>query len=205
MCVLLAANFLLVSASYKYNFQNYPVHFDHLYRGKPRSAATPGFGGPMKNQLLHSAMRSLLNPATDPGTRSGSTKDNFRKEWNKEFGYSFINIEAVQENIGCRARCRRLDENPVCGVNNMTRYFNSCDAECDQEEYSTTTLRYNNVCCCQDSEMSLLAGKVFCVAETGWTKGSNTPPKMIINKCLFVCLEKKGHSIAQNGDRIYGC
>lgn len=203
-CVLLVTGVFSVASSYKYNFQNYPLHFDALYHGKPRNRGPPGHGGPMENQLIRSAMRSLLNPATGPGVRSGSRKDNFTKEWNKEFGYNFINIEAVQENVGCRARCRKMDENPVCG-SNMTRYFNSCDAECDQVKYTTNNLRYNNACCCYDSEMTLEASKVYCVAERGWTKSSSVIPKMIINKCLFVCLEKNGNKIAQNNDKVYPC
>jgi hypothetical protein len=159
---------------------------------------------PMQNQLTASAMRSLLNPASDPNLRSHGGKTNFTKQWNQEFGYNFLGIEAIQENIGCRARCRRLSEEPVCGVN-MTRYFNSCDAECDQVEYNSTDLRYGNTCCCKDHEMSLTAGKVYCIAEPDWLRSSGIAPKLILNACLMVCLEKSGDSVAQNGDIAHPC
>jgi len=186
-----------------YNYQNYPVYFDDLYHGRPRNRG-PGNHGPLDNQLTRSAMRSLLNPAQGPNVRTHSGQFDFKKQWNKEFGYNFLGIEAIQENIGCRARCRRLSEEPVCGEN-MTRYFNSCDAECDQVTYNTDDLRYNKTCCCKDNEMSLAAGMVHCIAKFDWVRGSGEPPKMILNTCLMNCLEKSGDKVAQDNDMVHPC
>lgn len=186
-----------------YNYQNYPLHFDDLYHGRPRNRGPYG-GTPMENQLTASAMRSLLKPARGPNVRLNGGKTNFTKQWNKEFGYNFLGIEAVQENIGCRARCQKLSEDPVCGEN-MTRYFNSCDAECDQVKYNSKDLRYDNTCCCKDYQMSLKAGKVHCIADQDWKRKSGIAPKMILNDCLMVCLEKFGDKVAQNGDKVHSC
>lgn len=201
---LLAASTVATTPGYNYNFQNYPLYYDDLYHGRPRRGGGPFGGGesPLSNQLTRSALRSLMRPAVDPNVRNHGM-GSYRSEWNKELGYDFLNLEAFQENIGCRARCRRLSEEPVCG-DNMTRYFNSCDAECDQVTYNSTNLRYNKMCCCDESWLSLHSGNVFCVAEVGWVKG-NTPPKMIINQCLLVCLEKFGEKVNQENDQIYPC
>ena len=189
------------SNHYNYNFQNYPLYFDQLYQGRPARSGPFAGSTPLDNMLLRSTMRSLLRPAVDPNRRTSNTS--FLKEWNNRFGYNFMGIEAVQENIGCRARCRRLSESPVCGAN-MTRYFNSCDAECDQVTYGTENLRYNNQCCCLDSQMSLTAGNVFCVAPLPFNKQTDTP-KMILNDCLLTCLQKSGDNVAQNNDSVVPC
>lgn len=205
--VLLTTALLFAFASaqteyYRYNYQNYPVSFDALYHGRPASRGPFGGNTPLDNMLLQSVMRSLINPGVDPNRRV--SRSNFLKEWNNRFGYNFMSLEAIQENIGCRARCRRVTESPVCG-SNKTRYFNTCDAECDQVISSISLLRYNNTCCCNDDQMSLVSGRVFCVIESGWTKASNEPPKMIVNSCLYECLTKMGHSLAQNSDVVRGC
>jgi hypothetical protein len=186
---------------YNYNYQNYPVYFDHLYQG--RAAQTGGLQGstPLNNMLTRSAMRSLLSPAVSPNVQTNNSS--FIKEWNNRFGYNFLSIEAIQENIGCRARCRRLDESPVCG-DNMTRYFNSCDAECDQVTYGTANLRYNNSCCCLENQMALTSGSVFCVVELPFDKSTGTP-KMILNSCMLTCLQKNGQNVAQNSDTVVPC
>jgi len=186
---------------YSYNYQNYPVQFDHLYHGRPANRGPLGGNTPMDNMLLQSAMRSLMKPGVDPNRRTSSTS--FLKEWNQRFGYNFMSIEAIQENIGCRARCRRLTESPVCG-DNKTRYFNSCDAECDQVTYNTNLLRYNKSCCCYDDQMSLLTGKVSCVVENSSDR-RGTAPFMIVNKCLHECLTKRGHSLAQDNHIVVNC
>ena len=191
---------------YNYNYQNYPVYFDHLYQGR-HAGASGAYGGlnggstQLNNMLLRSTMRSLLSPAVSPNARTTNTS--FVNEWNNRFGYNFLSLEAIQENIGCRARCRRLSESPVCG-DNMTRYFNSCDAECDQVTYNTTNLRYSNNCCCMDNQMALTSGSVFCVVTLPFDKSTGTP-KMILNSCLLTCLQKNGDNIAQNGDSVVPC
>lgn len=208
---------------YKYNYLNYPVQFNQLNHGTPsqgghghthkhthkgQTTQVNGqgpFGGNslMKNQLTKSVLRSLLTPATNPNPTSGiSGNKSFSDQWNQEFGYNFLNIEAVQENVGCRAKCRRMDESPVCG-DNMTRYFNSCDAECDQVKYNTVDLRYNKMCCCKENMMTLNSGSVFCVVPANWVK--TVPPNMVVNECLLVCLQKKGDMIAQGSDMIVPC
>ena len=186
---------------YNYNYQNYPVHFDQLYHGRPANRGPLGGNTPMDNMLLQSAMRSLMNPGVDPNRRTSRTS--FLKEWNTRFGYNFMSLEAVQENIGCRARCRRLSESAVCG-DNKTRYFNTCDAECDQVTYNTENLRYNNTCCCFDNQMSLASGNVFCVVSLPFNKNTQAP-KMIVNSCLLECLTKNGHSLAQDNHTVMPC
>lgn len=190
---------------YRYNYQNYPLHFDSLYQGRPANRGPYGGNTPLDNMMMQSALRSLLNPGVSPNRRVSRT--NFLKEWNTRFGYNFMSLEAVQENIGCRARCRRISESAVCG-DNKTRYFNSCDAECDQITYNTSMLRYNNVCCCNDNQMSLLTSDIFCVVAPTWVKGTTTAglgPKMIVNGCLLECLTKMGHSLAQGSDVVRPC
>lgn len=206
---ILATALLCVSVSaqtqqYSYNFQRYPFDFNSLYHGRPaqRSSSPYENNSALNNLLAQSALRSLLNPGVSPNRRV--SRSNFLKEWNNRFGYNFMSLEAVQENIGCRARCRRLTESPVCG-DNKTRYFNSCDAECDQVKYNTNTLRYNNTCCCDDNQMLLTTGNVFCVVDTSWVKGATPGPKMILSSCLLECLTKMGDSITQNGDVIRPC
>ena len=186
---------------YNYNYQNYPVHFDHLYQGRPANRGPLGGNTPMDNMLLQSAMRSLIRPGVDPNRRTSRTS--FLKEWNQRFGYNFMSIEAVQENIGCRARCRRLSESPVCG-DNKTRYFNSCDAECDQVGYNTSNLRYNNSCCCYDNQMSLASGAVYCVVDSTFVKATSQP-FMVVNSCLLECLTKRGDSLAQDNHKVISC
>lgn len=199
---LFAAGTLSQDNYYNYNYQNYPLYFDHLYQGRPVRGSTLSGSTPLDNMLLQSTMRSLLRPAVDPNRRV--SRSSFLKEWNDRFGYNFTSIEAVQENIGCRARCRRLSESPVCGEN-MHRYFNSCDAECDQVTYNTENLRYNNTCCCTDSMMPLTSGNVYCVVELPWIKGTSGAPKMVLNECLLLCLQKNGDSVAQNNDSVVVC
>ena len=187
---------------YNYNYQNYPVHFDHLYQGRPANRGPLGGNTPMDNMLLQSAMRSLIRPGVDPNRRTSRTS--FLKEWNQRFGYNFMSIEAVQENIGCRARCRRLSESAVCG-DNKTRYFNSCDAECDQVTYNTSMLRYNNTCCCTDDQMSLTTGSVTCVVSGTTFDKATQQPLMVVNSCLHECLTKSGDSLAQDNHSIFPC
>lgn len=198
LCALASAQ----TPYYRYNYQNYPLHFDALYQGRPPSRGPYGGNTPLDNMMLQSVMRSLLAPGVDPNRRV--TRTNFLKEWNNRFGYNFMSLEAVQENIGCRARCRRLSESPVCG-DNKTRYFNSCDAECDQVTSNTSNLRYNNTCCCYDNQMALTAMKVFCVVGPTWKKGTGTLPNMIVNSCLYECLTKMGHSLTQGSDVVRPC
>ena len=202
--ILLASLFVAATLSqndyYNYNYQNYPLYYDHLYQGRANRGGPMAGSTPLDNQLLRSTMRSLLRPAVDPNRRTSNTS--FLKEWNNRFGYNFMSIEAIQENIGCRARCRRLSESPVCG-DNMTRYFNSCDAECDQVTHGTENLRYNNSCCCLDSQMSLTSGNVFCVAALPFNKTGT--PKMILNDCLLTCLQRNGDNVAQENDSVIPC
>ena len=115
-----------------------------------------------------------------------------------------MTLDAVRENIACRAKCRSLTEAPVCGTN-MTRYFNKCDAECDLVTYSTDNLRYNKRCCCSSDMMSLDSGKVYCVVQLPWAKGNGTPPKMVVNGCILNCLQKSGDKIAQGTNSLVGC
>lgn len=200
--LFMAGMFSQTTSSYNYNFQNYPVYFDHLYHGRHATNNSASGQSGLNNMLTQSALTSLLNPAVSTNVRSNNV--NFMNEWNNRFGYNFLSLEAVQENIGCRARCRRLSESPVCG-DNMTRYFNSCDAECDQVTYGTGNLRYNNQCCCLDSQMSLESSEVYCVSDqTNFDKSIHTP-KMILNECLLICLQKNGDSVTQNSDSIFGC
>ena len=187
---------------YNYNFQNYPVHFDQLYHGRAASGGAFGNNSPMDQMLLQSAMRSLIKPGVSPNQRVSKTS--FLNEWNSRFGYNFMSLEAVQENIGCRARCRRMSSSPVCG-DNMTRYFNSCDAECDQVTYGTSNLRYNNRCCCTDNMMALTSGNLYCVVNMPWTKASATPPFLVVNYCIMNCLQRSGDSLAQGSHSVVGC
>jgi len=205
ICSLFVASAFTWAKQYNYNYQNYPLHFDDLYHGSRQHGNSP-FGGDsiMNNQLTKSALRSLINPAHSPGVHGGlNPKGSFTKQWNQELGYNFINHEAGQENVGCRARCLKMTESPVCG-SNMTRYFNSCDAECDQVTYGTDMLKYNNMCCCLKESMSLDIGKLYCVVEKQWNK-LTTVPKMIVNECLMVCLERKGMKLNQDDDKVVPC
>lgn len=202
ICSILTISVVSQTQYYNYNYQNYPVHFDQLYQGRPANGGAFGNNTPMDQMLLQSAMRSLIKPGVSPNQRV--SRSSFLNEWNSRFGYNFMSLEAVQENIGCRARCRRMSSSPVCG-DNMTRYFNSCDAECDQVSYGTENLRYNNRCCCTDDMMALTSSSLYCVVTLPWTKGGADAPKMIMNHCMMNCLQKNGDSIAQDNDSIVGC
>lgn len=198
------ANAFTWESKYNYNYQNYPVHFNDLFHGPGPDQGPFGGDSIMNNQLIKSAMRSLINPAKSPGAHKGlGPNASFRNQWNKELGYSFLNHSAGQENIGCRARCLKMEESPVCG-SNMTRYYNSCDAECDQVTYGTSMLRYNNMCCCDEDSLSLKIGHLHCIVKSGFNKNNNRP-KLIVNKCMYQCLEKKGESLVQENYTAIPC
>ena len=99
ICSILTVS--VFSQYYNYNYQNYPVHFDQLYHGQAASGGAFGNNSPMDQMLLQSAMRSLIKPGVSPNQRVSKTS--FLNEWNNRFGYNFMSLEAVQENIGCRA------------------------------------------------------------------------------------------------------
>ena len=177
--------------SYNYNYQIYPLHFSDFHYANAQANNHSHAGGhsiygstnpQISQSMLDLILRSLVNPAASPNNTVSSTGD-FVKLWNSQFGYNFTSIGAIQENIGCRARCLRLDESPVCGVNG-TRYFNSCDAECDQISYSTDNLRYNDKCCCSDSEISVAAGELFCLRDSVTVASYY----LSVTKCMMKCL-----------------
>ena len=180
---------------YQYTYNKHPLHSSDFHYA---NALTPGHshaGGhgssiygstnPQVSQsMLDLILRSLVNPAASPNTTVSSSSD-FVRLWNTQFGYNFTSIGAIQENIGCRARCLRLTESPVCGVNG-TRYFNSCDAECDQVSYSTANLRYNNKCCCDDNEISAAVGDLFCLTDP--LANGGTVYYLSVTRCMMKCL-----------------
>ena len=212
---LFSAPLIAQENSYYYNYQNYPTHFGQIYNGHGGHGGHGGqgmgggyggnpYGGntSLNNVLLRSVMGSLVRPGVSPNNRT--SKNDFLKLWNQRFGYNFLSLEAVQENIGCRARCRRMSHSPVCGAN-RTRYFNSCDAQCDQVTYETSTLRYNKMCCCDDNSMDLTAGNVMCVVDNTYHPVTNNAVKMILNRCMYMCLEAHGDKVAQNSDMVVSC
>ena len=176
--------------SYNYNYQIYPLHFSDFHYANAQANNHSHAGGhsiygstnpQISQSMLDLILRSLVNPAASPNNTVSSTGD-FVKLWNSQFGYNFTSIGAIQENIGCRARCLRLDESPVCGVNG-TRYFNSCDAECDQISYSKDNLRYNNKCCCSDDEISTKVDNLSCL------QNDNTKDIYLsVTSCMMKCL-----------------
>ena len=189
--------------TYNYNYQLYDL-FQHQLRQGPAHPASP-FGAstsPMNAAAIQLALKSLLSPSVSPNTSVSST--NFLKSWNSEFGYNFASLGAVQENIGCRARCQRLSEVPVCGDTNFVRYYNACDAECDQETYNTSNLRYNNNCCCTDASLSLDKGDLVCISDSLSELG-DSHLKMVLNQCLAKCLTQNGDKLEQDNDFSVPC
>lgn len=183
-----------------------PTYQQHHYV-KPNVYTQPSYvppTPPSNNLLLQSVLQSLLGQASTQAATQTVSPVSFLDQWNAKFGYNFMSLESVRQNISCRARCRSLTESPVCGVN-MTRYFNSCDAECDQVTYSTDNLKYNKRCCCSSDMMSLVAGNVYCVVQLPWVKGSTSLPKMVVNGCILNCLQKSGNMITQGTDSVVGC
>ena len=173
-----------------YNYQIFPVNSADFHYANAQSNAHSHAGGhsvygstnpQISQSMLDLILRSLVNPAASPNNTVSSTGD-FVKLWNSQFGYNFTSIGAIQENIGCRARCLRLDESPVCGVNG-TRYFNSCDAECDQISYSKDNLRYNNKCCCSDDEISAKIYSLACLIDS-----VNGDYYLNVTRCMMKCL-----------------
>jgi hypothetical protein len=129
--------------------------------------------------MLDLILKSLISPTASPNDTFASSGD-FVNLWNTKFGYNLTSIGAIQENIGCRTRCLRLTESPVCGSNG-TRYFNSCDAECDQVTYGTANLRYNNKCCCNDDDVNMTVNNLHC-----YTVGGTMT--MVVTRCMMKCL-----------------
>lgn len=187
-------------SGYQYGYQTYPDRTQHSHPyGHPGATPVPGPNSDM-SQLI---MSSLLNPAANPS--SNLKGSDFLKAWNEQYGYSMTELGAVQENIACRTKCRRMEQEPVCGDYNMTRYFNSCDAECDQVTFNKVNLRYDDKCCCTEAMMSLEVGNLVCVAEKG-NISSNSDLKLVLNQCLANCLTKTGDELNQRDiDEVVSC
>lgn len=191
-------------SGYQYGYQTYPdtIQHSHPY-GHPGAYPVPAPTVDM-TQLI---MSSMIDPAQNPGHHLKGR--DFLKSWNERYGYNMVELGAVQENIACRTKCRRLESSPVCGDYNKIRYFNSCDAECDQVTYNTNNLRYNNKCCCSEDELSLEQGDLVCVSrnngDTSVGTTGNTVLKLILNQCMANCLTQNGVSLAQNDDYVFPC
>ena len=169
---------------YQYNYQLYPSH----QGGNTQAGYHSHVGGhsiyggtntQTSQSMLDLILKSLISPTASPNDTFSSSGD-FVNLWNTKFGYNLSSIGAIQENIGCRTRCLRLSESPVCGTNG-TRYFNSCDAECDQVSYGTGNLRYNNKCCCDDTEVQLSMNTLSCYTV-------NSQQLMVVTQCMMKCL-----------------
>lgn len=188
-----------LSAFYSYGYQTYPDRTAHSHPfGHPGANPTP-YPNQTMQQIL---MASLLNPAPHP-QQTGTFNTNFQKAWQGHMGNDMINQGAIQQNVSCRADCRRQSEDRTCG-SNMTLYFNECDAQCDEVTYSTENLRYNSQCCCTDEQMSLDQGKLTCVLATQ-NDYSTASLRLVLNQCLTRCLTLNGDSLAQDNDMVSPC
>lgn len=197
--LLITALCATIKTNYTYSYQAYPDRVAHSHPfGHAGAYPTPYPNSTMQSLL----MASLLNPAAYP-LNTGTTNTNFQKAWNDHLGNDLVNNGAIQQNLSCRAECRRQAESPVCG-SNMTRYFNECDAQCDQITYSTENLRYNDRCCCDEDDLSLAQGNLTCVLATA-NDFTNVSTRLIVNRCLANCLTQNGDSLAQGSDIVSPC
>ena len=198
MFILVAIMFQSTFA--QYNYQNYPVQFSSLHNVYPVQSHPNniyGSSGTQQNQqaMMELVLKSIAAPNVSLNDTVNNTTD-FVNMWNTQFGYNFSSIGTIQENIGCRARCLRLDEKPVCGSNGF-RYFNSCDAECDQVTHNTTNLRYNKKCCCDDIEVVETNGSLMCLRTTAGGTSFLT-----VTQCMYKCL-RMDDSSAYGSDKFW--